>query len=283
MSTQQSNSPVSVPLWRMVYTETSPESSCSLFADKTYGRVRVVITKADGSKEQHYVDGLEMLGELWTRVNAESMADWKYLEQKDVQAESDTVITVECRVDGRTVSFGTRRMPEQGVEKLQALKAIILSYLTDENEQKPFTVTVAGKTYSTVRGTGNSAGDGAVIDFNGELWWEVEGFTGTYALTEQAAGFSRQKLDTSYAEYGSASFTVSPDGAVALTVDGETHTGTCDGNRLYNCCATALGGELSFLFVRGTDPGTRFLEVSMRGLPYPETFRGYRMYLEKVG
>lgn len=280
---QLSDHPLSAKgLCRMRYTETTPEGTCEIFADETYDRVRLVITNTDGTKEQHYVDGLSMFTELADEIDRQQMLDWKYLETADVEKPANTEIKVECVIVSRTDTFGSARMPVGGIAMLQKLKEIALSYVTDENEMKPFTVEIAGKTYSTVRGTGNSVGTGAVIDFGDDKWWEVEGFVGEYALTDPGRKVSEELLGENNDDLKNVTLSLRPDGAVTFTVDDKVYEGTCDAERKYQCYASAMNGwlMLDLKAESGTAEG-QFIEVRVDPEPYPVNSRGCHLLLER--
>ena len=98
------------------------------------------------------------------------------------------------------------------------------------------TVKIHGKDRRTVKNTGNVSGFGAVIDFEGELWWIVEEYAGQT--------FSLRKNDTD-PELGieEVTFSVEEDGSVLLDIDGTTYRGTVSPERLGGFSASAVVSE----------------------------------------
>lgn len=271
-------------MFQFRYNETGPEGEFSIFMEQSYNRVRYVVHDTDGESRQYYVDS-QVLFDIYDLILEENMADWKYIDSDDVEAEGDTVIKVEYRVGGMTKEFGTRRMPVGGLDLLHRFVDIAASYESDDTETKPFTVRIGGKTYSTVRGTGNSVGTGAVIDFGDDKWWIVEGFVGSYKLTDRAKETYSKDFPDSRIWNSEAVLEIKADGSVELQVDNDQHFSTAvDSERLYGCYASAMGGEISFAFRYDDEKGEydNILEFKMRGWPYPEDFAGYDLYLEKI-
>lgn len=263
------------------YRETTAAGVLSIFAESSYEVVRIRITEPDGSKRQYRVEGIKLLDEISEEIGNAAMLDWRYLNNEDVEKETDTKIEVEVRVVSRNDRFGSVRMPLRGIDYLHNLAAVILSYAeSEEDEVKPFDVTIAGKTYHTVRGTGNSAGSGAVIDFGDDKWWIVEGFTGTYRMTEAAQKASEEKWGNSYGgeNYRDAFFELLEDGTVTLKVGDDIRKTEVSDRRLWGCYATAKGG-ISFDY-RGSDKN--MIEVCVEMIPAPVNFPGYMLYLERI-
>ena len=101
------------------------------------------------------------------------------------------------------------------------------------------TVKIHGKDRRTVRDTGNVSGFGAVIDFEGELWWVAEEYAGqTFTLRKNDAD----------PELGieEVSFSVQEDGAVLLLIDGVPYRGTVSPERLGGFSASAVVSEENF-------------------------------------
>ena len=87
------------------------------------------------------------------------------------------------------------------------------------------TVKIHGEERSTVKGTGNLSGYGAVIDYGEESWWTAEEYAG--------ATFSLQPYNIDY-ELGveNVSFAVTEDGSVSLTVGEKEYTGFLSTERI---------------------------------------------------
>lgn len=85
-----------------------------------------------------------------------------------------------------------------------------------------------GNTVRLVPGTGthHDTGAGAVIDYGSRIWWQEEGFIGTFSMTEQDREYTYRTADD-------ASLTVKPDGSVVLMLDGTQWTGTLGKTRRY--------------------------------------------------
>jgi hypothetical protein len=98
------------------------------------------------------------------------------------------------------------------------------------------TVKIHGKDRRTIKDTGNVSGFGAVIDFEGELWWIVEEYAGQT--------FTLRKNDTD-PELGleEVSFSVEEDGSVLLFIDGISYRGTVSPERLGGFSASAVVSE----------------------------------------
>ena len=98
------------------------------------------------------------------------------------------------------------------------------------------TVKIHGIDRKTVKGTGNVSCYGAIIDFEGELWWVAEEYAGaTFALMPNDADPSLGVRE--------ASFQVSDDGSVLLIIDGVTYRGMVAGERLGGFSAGAVVSE----------------------------------------
>lgn len=266
---------------RFRYTETSPEGKFSMFLEQSYEKVRYVVRETGGGSRQYYTDN-QLLFELYDYLKSEDMENWRYLDA--AQAEEDVVIQVEIRVGGRMRDFGSARMPVGGIEKLRRFRAIAAAYEDERAETKPFTVTVGGKKYRTVRGTGNSVGAGAVIDFGSDKWWLVEGFAGHYELTAQAREAFAERDPGRMPPYSAAILDLEKDGSLSLQVgDDAPYRTAVDAERRYGCTATAMGGRIQFEFCEDGRKKRRgqLLRLRMSGLPYPETFAGYDLILEK--
>lgn len=266
------------------YTETGPDGEYSIFLDQTYGRARYVVHDRNGEDRQYYVSN-QVLFDLYDYMLEQDFENWRYLDSENVEAEGDTVIKIEYRINGMSRDFGSRRMPKGGIELLRHFTQIAAGYENDDNETKPFKVKIGGKEYWTKRGTGNSVGMGAVIDFGDDKWWIVEKFVGHYELTEKSRKVWEKKDSFNSRSYGSATLDIYEDGRLVLKVDDDDPVETTvDEDRLYGCYATAMYSQIDFLFCSDEDKGkrTEILEFRMRGLPYPETFAGYELYLEKI-
>ena len=98
------------------------------------------------------------------------------------------------------------------------------------------TVKIHGKDRKTVKGTGHVSAFGAVIDFEGELWWIVEEYAGQT--------FSLRKNDAD-PELGieEVTFSVEEDGSVLLVIDGTIYRGTVSPERLGGFSASAVVSE----------------------------------------
>lgn len=268
---------------RFRYTEKSNDGKYEIFADMSYSRVRMVITETDGEKRQLYVPGTDMFDKLLKEMDNADMLDWNYIDGKDIEKVDDTEIVVEIRVSARNYSFGSVRMPSDGLTYLRNLKAIALSFVKDEYEVKPFKVFIEGKTYTTVRGTGNSAGSGAVIDFGNEKWWEVEHFVGRYVMTDRAREASEHDWGDSYCSeaYENAFFEIRGDGTVFFVIGDDRRKSKVSKDRRWGCYATA-GEAISFEYRNGDDGRDKsMLEFRLAPEPAPNPFPGYRTYLER--
>ena len=75
-------------------------------------------------------------------------------------------------------------------------------------------------------GVGSTDGRGAEIDYGDLKWWQEEGFTGTWVMTDE---------DRTYPELtaSEAEFTVNEDGSAVLTLDGVVWKGAVSEKRYY--------------------------------------------------
>ena len=125
------------------------------------------------------------------------------------------------------------------------------------------TVKIHGKDRKTVKDTGNVSGFGAVIDFEGELWWIVEEYAGY--------SFTLRKNDRD-PELGieEAVFSVEEDGSVLLVIDGISYRGTVSPER--------LGGFSAAAFISEENTGEQktvffdYTEVSQRWESYEQIY-----------
>ncbi|MBQ6586879.1 MAG: hypothetical protein IJH83_08780 [Coriobacteriales bacterium] len=264
------------------------ENTYQVFAYPQYGLVHLYEDRFDGSMRQDTVQGVEMFDQLTALINESDCLNWRYYDQKYIETVDDLEIEVEIRLGGRTYEFGTDRMPMGGIEWLRCMRDTCLGYQSDEAEVKPFEVTINGRTYHTVPGTGNSVGAGAIIDFEGEDWWEVQHYVGHYEMTDAANAVAAQASSSSSfqnAQFSNVSLDISADGKLTLNVDGDVRELKLSETRGYGVYATASGDSFfDYYQGAGLAPGAdpeRFLEFHMRAQPHPETFQGYSFVLER--
>ena len=92
--------------------------------------------------------------------------------------------SLRMQVNGRTTTvLGTPALPSPGVNALLEIREILKSFADPAKETPPKTVQVNGRRVKTVSGTGNSVGAGAVLNYEGKLWWAEEGYVGRYEMT----------------------------------------------------------------------------------------------------
>lgn len=101
------------------------------------------------------------------------------------------------------------------------------------------TVIHMGREVRLVPGTGTDYEDGrgATIDYSGEAWWLIEGFTGTWKISGEDAAYPDRTHE-------SVTLTVGEDGAALLDVDGEQWEGTLPKDRCYR-------SDIGITFTRG--------------------------------
>ena len=112
------------------------------------------------------------------------------------------------------------------------------------------TVIHMGREVRLVPGTGTDYEDGrgATIDYGGEDWWLIEGFTGTWQISGE---------DVVYPErtHESVTLTVGEDGSALLTVDGEQWEGALPKDRCYR-------SDIGITFTRGYTHRSVTVELS---------------------
>ena len=94
------------------------------------------------------------------------------------------------------------------------------------------TVKIHGEDRKTIRGTGNLSGYGAVIDYEGKNWWDVEEYSG--------ASFSLRPEDVSVdSDVQNVLFEITEDGSVKLTIDETEYSGFLSSERVGGFTASA--------------------------------------------
>lgn len=262
-SDQLSNDPLDY-VYRVTYTETDPEGNeYSIFAEKSYENARVHVTHPDGREQLFYVP-VKVLYDLKDYSDREKLAEWPRVGPDTPDFDKDPQIRVSMMINNRSIAIGTHHMPEAAfIDKLYHIKELLMSYAAEDTEIPAFDVEIAGKTYHTVAGTGNLQGTGARIDFAGDKWWVVMGYTGRY---ESAEGDFLE---------------ITADGRVTVKAGDFTEEGAADDDYFWQTYATALGGRLSFAFTDGEESGDQ-LRAYMVGDPYPGTFTGFNLELTRV-
>ena len=81
-------------------------------------------------------------------------------------------------------------------------------------------VTIGGREYKLVRDLSLKSESGEEIDFDGDVWWEVENYVGTFA-----------------SENGDAKLVISPDGEAGFDYEGRHYTGRLPEKRYYRSYA----------------------------------------------
>lgn len=228
------------------------EGTREVYVEKVYDAVRLHITDEDGTQYLYRVS-LSLLKEIEDLV-------------QDINTETNGV-SMKYRVDGREKNIKLNE------ENDKAFNDIISIYAVDNYEIKPKEVTIHGKKYKTVRGTGNFVGTGALIDFNGENWWEVEGYVGHYELTEKA---KKEYPDENMLD-AEVILDINKDGSLVLVIDGETFTEQASSERRYGTQAEFSG----LYYVYFADEKENFISVTREGLPYPEDREPFTFVLER--
>ena len=210
------------------------------------------VTEVDGTEIRYSVD-TKIYGDLRKVLDDHNMLDWTNLGKDEVVSGTGDPITVKAVVVARPFTMTTDRMPEGGDKYLTELKDIMLSYATEENVIREFTVTIKGKEYATTPGTGQADGTGAIIEFGDEKWWVLENFVGYYELTDE----SREMMDVVFADnskhFDNVSLEISKDGTVHFVADELISDGRTDSRRMYKKDASALSGILNFDFYEGNE------------------------------
>lgn len=271
-------------LCQLRYEKESPGGKFSIFIDQYYEKVTIHVTETDGGQRLYHVSNRVMF-ELYDYIKSEDMLNWRFLDSKDVEPAGGTKIKVTCRIISNDKTFGTERMPAGGLKKLEKITEIISAHEDPEKEIEPFTVTIKGKTYNTVRGTGNITGTGAVIDFGDDKWWQVEEFTGHYELTENARETYAKEYPQQKLIHSKATLDIYEDGRFVLQVDDDEAVETqVAEKRLYGCYPSVAGNNIifDFIFDEELNDDGNILYVNMDGMPCPETFRGYNLCVEKI-
>ncbi len=157
-----------------------------------------------------------------------------------------------------------------------------------------FYVTIGGKEYPLISDYFQPNHSGEEIDFGDDLWWQAEGYVGTYELTEEDrnemknAWFPPAPISDPDSHAG---LVISEDGEAVLDYFGEIFTGTLPEKRYYN---TYVAIDMT------SDSQTRTFEISLRegkihsapvkiqcyseGLPatnVPSTVEPLQLYLTK--
>ncbi len=143
------------------------------------------------------------------------------------------------------------------------------------------TVSWFGHEVSLVPGTGvyHEDGRGARIDYGDKKWWQEEGFSGTWTMTEKDQA-ERYATDTE------AEFTVSEDGSVTLKTSGRDWSGTLPDVRRYRediqvelKCKDVSGRTFTISLINGDEDYGR-LRISAYPDPYPtEQFKETDIYV----
>ena len=104
-----------------------------------------------------------------------------------------------------------------------------ISLDTFRDEPQTAYIRVGNKDYPLIPNYGEESHYGEVIDFGDEDWWVVEGYVGSYAMTEE-------DYEESYGVYdvSEASLVIAADGSVVLEIDEEHYEGTLPEEGIYS-------------------------------------------------
>lgn len=272
------------------YTETDEAgNTLSIYAYYTAGRCVINITHPDGTMQKFYAETAQVLYDLKDYNDIHKLTEWYTIGPDTPELDKAQQIRVSCRYANRDYDFGTNHMPDaDGIGKLHAMRDMLLSATSEEAEVQPFTVTINGKEYRTIAGTGNVVGTGALIDFGDDLWWEVEKFTGHFTLTEESLNMTEEVSSSHPVTVKNAYADILADGGIHVVVDDLEFTGTLDSERGWMVWATALDHEMYLCFEdknqatsEGEDAVPKFLHIRMQPEPVPGTFPGVEIILER--
>lgn len=275
------------------YTETdSAGQTFEIFAYYTAGHCVIDITNRDGTMQKFYTSDAKVLYDLKDYNDKEQFTEWFTIGPHTPEHDKEQQIRVSCRLGGRMLDFGTDHMPDRnGLEKLHTIRDMLLGATNEDNEIKAFTVTINGKQYRTIAGTGNIVGTGAIIDFGDDKWWQIEHFQGHYELTKASLEKTPQVIYAGPGLYDNASVDILEDGSLRVVVNDSEFTGSVDMERGWQVRATALRGEMTMYFEDENPPAftinakkyvPSFLHIFMRNEPYPGTFVGFDVVVERV-
>ena len=272
------------------YTETDEAgNTLSIYAYYTAGRCVINITHPDGTKQKFYAETAQVLYDLKDYNDIHKLTEWDTIGPDTPELDKAQQIRVSCRYANRDYDFGTNHMPDpDGIEKLHTIRDMLLSATSEDAEIKSFTVTIYGKQYQTIAGTGNVVGTGALIDFGDDLWWEVEKFTGHFELSEQSLNMTEEVSSSHPVNVQNAYADILADGSIHVVVDDLEFTGKLDSDRGWMVWATALDHEMYLCFedknqanAEGNDAVPKFLHIRMQPEPVPGTFPGVEIILER--
>lgn len=267
------------------YTETDENGeTMSIYAYYTAGRCVINITHPDGTKQKFYVETAQVLYDLKDYNDIHKLTEWDSIGPDTPEHDKAQQIRVSCRYAGMDYSFGTDHMPDaDGIGKLHTIRDMLLSATSDDTEVQAFTVTINGKEYRTIPGTGNVVGTGALIDFGDDLWWEVEKFTGHFTLTEESLNMTEEVSSSHPVTVKQAYADILADGSIHVVVDNLEFTGTLDSERGWMIWATALDHSMYLTFEdkNGEEDAPKYLHIRMQPDPVPGTFPGVEIILER--
>ena len=121
-----------------------------------------------------------------------------------------------------------------------------------------FYVRIGGKDYPLIADYSLPSHMGEQIDFGGDIWWQAEGYPGTYVLTDE----DREEMQDAWLTPGSvsdpeigASLVISDDGQAVLDCFGEVFYGTLPEKRYY---------QTDVSIAMESDTEGRFFQIRLR-------------------
>ncbi|MBQ9815213.1 MAG: hypothetical protein IJM53_05920 [Lachnospiraceae bacterium] len=247
------------------FEQTDADGQLYIYAYYSADHCVIYLTEPDGGQRLYYTDS-QVLYDLKDYITEEDLGNWYTIGPGTPELDKEVQVRVEYRIFGKVHDFGTDHMPDPDYfEKIDHVRSMLFAVMTEEAEIQPFTVEIKGKEYHTIRGTGNIVGVGAIIDFGDDKWWQVENFVGHYELTDEDSGYDHASLD------------ILEDGTFHIIVDDTDIECTVSETRGYMVWAEAGGVYFTF-----EDAEENLLRVQMAGEPYPGTFPGFDLILERI-
>ena len=149
----------------------------------------------------------------------------------------------DCRLaDGRRICFESSTESTVSTEKgylnrfTEPVSLWEAQFAEPAQPREAYTVQIGGRVYPLIPDYSLDSHTGEEIDFGEDLWWQVEGYPGRYAMTEE----DRKDLENSYFSPGafsdsgrSAELVITEDGQAVLDCFGEVFRGKLPEKRRY--------------------------------------------------
>lgn len=182
------------------------------------------------------VEGEDTRYDVPTR-RSESRTFWYNCRVSDgmrIRFSSDTDSSV-------STELGFMNRYTEPVNLAEALSAGGSDASDTEPSVETFYVTIGGRDYPLIPDYSQPNHLGEEIDFGGDIWWQAEGYVGTYELTDE----DREDMQDAWYTPGQvsdpdshASLVISEDGSAVLDYFGEIFRGTLSEKRYYHTYVT---------------------------------------------